>query len=250
MPTQINDFLKSEYNRRRLKNSRYSLRKFALDLNVSAPVMSRILSDKIIVSKRTLKTISNKLALPSNLIEETNASEAKKLMRENGISYLSLEQVKLIKSWYFPAICEAITLPEFKHDTKWLAQKLNITLPMVNECIDLLTECNLISLDSDNKWILKHQEISSLAIQPTKTELMQLQQDFFNRSSQTIKSYPIEERDHSTIVISIDDELLADAKLRIKKFRRQLATYLEKKSKTKKNSVYQLSIGLSPLIKI
>lgn len=250
MSTELNDFLKSEFNRRRLKNSRYSLRKFALDLNVSAPVMSRILNDKIIVSKRALKSISLKLAIPAKLADDSNASGTKNILRENKISYLNLEQIKLIKSWYFPAICEAITLPEFKHDTKWLAQKLNITLAMVNECIDLLTECNLITLDSNNKWILKHHEISSLAIQPTKNELMQLQQDFFNRSSLTIESYPIEERDHSTIVISIDDELLTEAKLRIKKFRRQLATYLEKKSKTKKNSVYQLSIGLSPLIKI
>lgn len=250
MLNKLNDYLKLELNARRLRNRRYSTRKFAKDLNISAAVMSRILNNKITVSKRILETISKKIDIPYDLSKQVLNQTSNRVKQESQIKYLTIDQIKLIKSWYFSAVCEAITLPKFNQDTQWLAKKLCISKDSIDECIEFLFQCDLIKLDKTGQLLLSHKEISSLAIGPTKLELMNLQEDFFKNSTMQIKTCRIEERDHSTIVMSMDRELIDDVKLRIKKFRRELATHIEKKSADNKNSVYQLSIGFSPLIKL
>lgn len=248
MPHHISNFLKQELEVRKLKNKRYSLRKFAYDIKISPTALSRIFNQKIEITPKTLTAIEKKIKIPEHLFQNKTDILQKKHWREKKIRHISVKETEIFKSWKFAAVWEIITLDTFNQDITWIAKRLSTPKKDILQCLDLLLEYNLISF-VNNRWTTNFTEASTLGIASTSQDLINLQVDFLKYSIQSLKNDPVESRDHSAMIIAMDEDLLNDAKLKIKKFRRSLATYLEKKSTGKKNKVYQLTIGFSSLMK-
>jgi len=57
---------------------------------------------------------------------------------------------------------------------------------------------------------------------------------------------PTEEREHSTILLTVDEARLAEAKERIKNFRKELAQFLDA-GRNDQGKTYQISVSMFPV---
>ena len=118
MPSQptYKQFLTSELARRQAKNPRYSLRTFARAIRVSPGNLSRVLSDKAMLSVATVRGICDALGL--------SGSEQRPLFTPAEIDTNVYDQ---IADWYHYAILELTFVEDFRSDPKWIARALNLT---------------------------------------------------------------------------------------------------------------------------
>jgi len=249
VPDSLLRFLKTEFQNRQLRNKRYSLRKYAQDLSVSAAVMSRILSGKIPVSLKTLNKIANKVDVPENLIVQTQLKSQRRSLHERFVVQLTAEEVGIIKQWYFPIILEMLTLTESQKEISEIAEALDLPQQQVQSCIDLLVHKKFVKADVAGQYLTTKESKALAAINKEHEQSSEAQKNHFFRTVSSIDHFHPDDREHSTVFIKANSDVVPDIKNKIKHFKKNLSTYAEKKSRNQSNQVYQLSIGLNPLFR-
>lgn len=247
---QFRFFLNAEFELRKQKNKHYSMRTFAKNIGLSVSVLSRILSDKSQVSLKNLRIVNSKLKLPDGIIELAERSQVvkKKSTATQEITFLSAEKSFLVQTWYFAVIWESFNLNQTHFNAKILAKKLDISVAEVKKCIKLMVDKKLIYKDNHGHWKTDYSKASSMQIENTNLDLKELQIKFFLNSIDAIRKIDISQRDHSTIFIAGDDDIVAEVKQKIDQFRRSIDRLIVKKSDSKSKQVFQLSIGFSPTL--
>lgn len=236
-------YLEKELEARSRKNPRYSLRAFAKSLSVDSSYLSKVLSQKRNLNNKALYSFAEKLNFPKELDFIQDAKQPNHSKPE--LNELSIDQFKVISDWYHYAILEIIHLDEFMPDTHWIAKNLNISYGEAYAAINRLTRLNLLVIDKNGKW-------KSVANTTTKNQLStlalrNLQRQILQKAIEAMENTDFEERDQSSITLCVDKDRLAEAKERIKVFRRELMQFLE--SGKNKDEVYQMSFSLFPITK-
>lgn len=170
----------NELKSRQQKNSKYTLRAFARDLNLSPAYLSQIIQGKKMISLHRVQDISQKLNLSDNEYQKFLETVAK----ENGIKSnarsilapllnqnismtdifedsqkIEMDQIECLKTWYHIAILELTTCENFKSDIKWISKKLKIPQVEVCDAIERLLRLGLLKEDQ-NKWIKTNKKLS------------------------------------------------------------------------------------------
>lgn len=242
-------FLKWEFTNRCRKNPQYSLRSFSKAIGVSHATLSSLLSGHRPFTQKSVAKICLGLNLPKKQMEKflKEFDTKKKRPITSKHSLLSLDTFASISDWYHDAILELTQLDTFKGDIKWIANKLNITRTEASLAVERLVRMEQLSIREDGKWIdCSHfnttnitNDISSFALKNHQKQLLQL-------SLAALESMPRTERDHSSITIAIQKSDLPEVKEKIKRFRLELAEFLESKNKSP-DSVYQFTFSAFPL---
>ncbi len=160
---------------------------------------------------------------------------------------LDRDQFEYFSKWYYPAIRELIGTRRFRNDPAWIAQALNPPIPVqaATRAIGLLLSLRLIerlpdgALRQMDPIVSSGAEIRSLVVRNYHGEMIQ-------KSLRALDLSPANERDISSVTLSIPESLISDLKERIACFRRELLTTIGK-STTPADQVYQLNIQLFPL---
>ncbi|MCO5142014.1 MAG: TIGR02147 family protein [Oligoflexia bacterium] len=244
---ELAKILLSELKIRRQKNTSYSLRAFAAWLELSPSSLSEIIAGKRQVSPKMARKLSERLKLPSEKTHKIIKSIGKRswLPKKSNQSYIQLkkDQFELITSWVHFAILSLLKVDSPEKSIKWMSEKLSISETLAREATQRLIRLHLIAETRPNYFERTSNPISSsdgtldLAIQKSHQETCDIARD-------SVTSFPVDERDFTSITMAIDPKKIPEAKQMIRAFRDRLSSVLED---GEVKDVYRLSIQLFPL---
>lgn len=247
-------FLLDELYRRQKKNPAYSSRAFARDIGVNSSRLSEILSGKVGLSETRAISISERLqmneevkALFIDLVISEDARSA--ITREAAKSriearMLHLQELEdkefsLISNWYYLAILELIQLEGLDHSITSFAAKLSLPEEKVQEGVERLIRLGHIKVEND-RWLPSEPD-STTTTEVASESIRSYHRQILEKASTALEN-PVEKRDFSSMIFSLNSEQLNYAKERLQDFRRTLVKELE--SMPGKDSVYCLSFQL------
>jgi len=162
---------------------------------------------------------------------------------------LEKRQYQYFSRWYIPAIRELVALPGFEPRAKWISEKLSpeITVKEASEALKILEELGLIKKDANNKWRQTDQvlttgpEVQSLFAAAFHEAMMQVAKESINR-------FPAENREISSLTVTISREGFKIIRDKIRKFQDELLKVVTADQKS--DEVYQVNFQLFPLIEV
>jgi uncharacterized protein (TIGR02147 family) len=259
-------FLKDELEKRIHGNSRYSLRAFARDLNITPQALSAVLKYKKGISLETAALIADRLELNpqeasylSDLVTLAHSRSARarqiadyKIKNSSSANeYISLEidAFSIISDWYHTAILELIETSTFKNDPKWISKRLDISLHETTQALGRLKKLELIEEDK-NGHIFRTEVNLSASYGLPSSAIRKMNRQLLLKAADSLESQSLNERNISTITMAIDPERLAEAEKMIIQFRRKLAAFLEQGNRTEVYTFVPALFRISNLDKI
>ncbi|MES2768584.1 MAG: TIGR02147 family protein [Bdellovibrionota bacterium] len=251
------NILKERLADRIKRNSRYSLRAFAKDINMSPGRLSNVLNGKSGLSLDKASTIAQKLDLSEAEAEwfitsvqsqdarsKTKRSEAQRRINALKKTYkdyqqLNLDQFALISEWYHFALIDLMDTKDFKNDTQWMAKRLGISKVEVEVALSRLKSLNFIKEEKNKLSVLVREPSTPSNIPSAAIKLFHRQ--ILEKAITAIDMQSVEERDFSAITMPISKDIMEEAQIKIKNFRREFDKWAQENSKNKKD-VYCISI--------
>ncbi len=246
MGTELARALTDELKRRREKNKSYSLRAFAVWLDLSPSSLSEIITGKRRVSPKLALRLSSRLQLSPDRTNKVIKSVGRRvwLAKKPSQHYMQLkkDQFELIASWTHFAILSLLRVDVPSRTVSWLASKLGVSEVTALESVHRLQRLGLVDENEKNlsrteSPISTPDGITDLAIQAAHIES-------FGLASQAMSLFSVDERDFTSITMAINPKKIPEAKAMIRAFRDRLANVLEDEDATE---AYRLSIQLFPL---
>lgn len=219
------DYLNYEFEVKRMRNNRFSLRAWSKQLGYETPsFVSHILRKERTLKIEVAKRFTSNLKLVGNekkyfellvLFKNSKTVEEKKLyidlldsLRPRKLQTqqnLSLEAFRIIADWYHTAILELVELSDFQSDASWISCKLNneVSSQSIKKAIRRLLKLELLRVASNGRLyrvkenpILIENYIPSEAIRHFHKQMME-------KANAAIENQSIEDRDIRGSMISI-----------------------------------------------
>lgn len=239
---RVTEILKEEFILRCKKNPSYSVRSFAMALNVDHSLLSKIL--------RGQRPLSRKMAL--HMAESLNISIAEMhamidSSEEKYPSQTISEDVFIVMAdWYHFAILELIKTDGFKPSVEYIAQVLDISVFEAESALKRLGRLGFINITDKEIQIIKKNN-NWFDQENTNDARKVLQKQLLKKSLDAIDSVPFEKRNHSGLTISIGSQNFQKYQNEISRFIRVMDEMSE--VSRNKNEVYQLCVSFFPLNK-
>lgn len=246
---ELRNALESVLEERKTKNSSYSLRAFARDLEISPAYLSLILNNKVEVKKDKFVHIINKLFTDPEKqkywLDQINQISERYFYKGHIPHYQNLRS-KIKMTWAHYAILEVFNLSDFEYNSKWMESRVGIQQERIEIIID---ELFMIGALEDINGEVQSRDLSFTNIKDgtTSNDRKTMQKEILEKSIAAIDKIDITERDHTSMTIAIDKSNIDLVKKRIKEFRRELCCELANKSRDKSDSVYQLQFSFFSL---
>lgn len=240
LPGHIADFIKNEFTNRVTKNSKYSMRAFARDLDISPATLTNILKKQSGLSVQQAESIAQKLNL---VLEEkdffhtlnekdfarskTNRSSADaRLYRyETRYNTLTSDTFILIKEWYHLAIMELTKVEGFSEEAEWIAGKLHITVTEAQAAMERLIRLEI--LERVEGRLQPSKDYLIILSKPDSEAVKSFQVTILEKLMASLDNQPRTNRDIASIVMSFNKDQLEEVKEDIKNFRRDLSLKLQ-----------------------
>lgn len=259
--TDYRQYLKDYYHWRKEKDAFFSYRYFGKKISLDSGSLVKILNRSMHLSPKKIPELVHFLQLKGRDAEyletlilfnrATRTSEIKVLWEKLGaLGGVRLRQVEdaqfeFYTEWYYTAIREWIGHHQWKGDLALLARSLRprISMKKAGEAFELLKRLMLIRKNEDGFWEQSEAFITS-AGNLHKKAVRKFQTDTMKLAAEALEKVPPEERNISTLSLSISQEDLPEINERIAEFRRSLM-HLASESENP-DVVYQLNVQLFP----
>jgi uncharacterized protein (TIGR02147 family) len=170
-----------------------------------------------------------------------------KAKRFREIKELEADQYEYFSKWYFSAIRELISLPDFKEDSDWIVARLRgeVTVSQVDAAIECLLRLKLIERTSAGRLkpssgnIASAPEVQSLALFSFHEQMIHLGLNALHQQEADL-------RDISSITLALSKDEIKAIKKMILQFRRKTLSHFETQ-RPKGCQVFQLNFQLFPL---
>ncbi|MBN1575841.1 MAG: TIGR02147 family protein [Chitinispirillaceae bacterium] len=157
-------------------------------------------------------------------------------------------QYEFYKRWYYTAVREILNIKPFRDDYQWLADTVHpaITLSEAKKAVKLLDRLGMIRRDAKEYYRLSEQFVTtgddwqSIAVRSFQKEACSL-------AAQAIDAVPKEERDISTVTVSLNEEGYARMKESFARLRREMVEIAA--SCQTVDRAYQMNLQLFPVSK-
>jgi hypothetical protein len=122
--------LEAEFNRRRARNPRYSLRAFAAHLRTHHATLSQILQNRRRLTPRTIRRLGERLGLTGAEISDSCRAE------------------------HCASIRRLVSDPRFRADSRWIAVMTGVPLDDINRALHWLLYRGELTMAGRNTWTL------------------------------------------------------------------------------------------------
>jgi uncharacterized protein (TIGR02147 family) len=148
--------------------------------------------------------------------------------------------------WYIPAIRELVTHPDFSDDPRWIASVLrpNISVSQAKNALQTLSDLGLIIRDNSGQF-KQTDAVVTTGSGPLGHHIVNYHRTMMVQAAKSLDEVPRDERDISSITLSIREDAIATLKQRIDAFRKELLELAEAYGPV--DRVVQLNIQLFPL---
>lgn len=228
-------WLQEEFSRRCRTNTSFSIRAFAKYLGVDSSALSQILSGKRRVSDKMMERFFTRLESRADFQNKNNKAEP--------YSIIQADVFAVIADWHHFAILDLTLLKGFKSDPCWIASKLDISLSQTQFAIERLKRLGMLA--EKNGKLKKAKSLYSNYIEGASSSAhKEYQRQVIGKALTAIDHCPQEKKDITGITIAANSKKLAEAKEKIKAFRRELCAFMED---GEGDSVYHLTLQLYPV---
>lgn len=231
----------TEFEIRCKKNAAYSIRAYSRDLGIDHTLLSRIINKKREISTAIrLKLCRHfNLDLQNKSIGSLNSSKLSK--------YAFLEEVtfKVISDWTHFAILSLMDTKNFRSNTKWISQRLNICFSKANASLFRLEELGFIDRSDNESWKLIKNSTNWSNYKSTNIAKMEFQKEILNKAKYAVDNVKFEDRLNSSLMVSINKDCLEQVKEKIELFKESLNQFIEEQGEH--DEVYQFSFSMFPL---
>ena len=257
--TNYRDIIKNELKKRCEKNSRYSLRAFARDLDLAPSRLSEVLNARTGLSREKAEEIATHLGMNSDekeffctLVESEHARSeidrelAKtKLAKFHSKSYSSLEvdHFKVVSDWYHFAILQLTQVKDFQSDQRWIASALGISEIEVKLAIERLVRLEYLAIKR-KKYILTENYAHVSSATPSGS-LRKFHRQILQKAIDAIDLQSIDQRDLGAMIMSVNAKDIPAIKEKIRDFRKELNHFTQQNSN--RNTLYCVSTQLFEL---
>lgn len=249
--------LKDEFIRRQRGNPRYSLRAFALDMGLSAPVVSQVFKEQIRIPKNKAEAVADKLNLTPTLrqkfiqsIHRPRRSGSLKTLKkrlettEDNHHLLSEERdFKIIAEWEHYALFSLMDTVDFRADIEWISKRLSISTIRARDVVQRLIEADLI-IWNENGQLIKKVDVITTTKEIPSAALRMAHLDELKLAAQAQENVPTGERHITSLSMAISKDDLEEVKLYHQEFINKL---LEIEKRTRQEEVYQFCFQAFPL---
>lgn len=256
-------FLERELEARQRKNSSYSLRAFARDLEMPPSKLSEVLRGLRGVSRQTARNIVQKIGLSEsegvifmNLvdfhqsknkrIQEAAREELRRLSAADEYGELSLERFKIIADWYHFAILELTEIDGFESHPSWIAGRLGISTKEAEAAIARLEDFGLLERTRSGGLKQTHRNLATPSGIPSR-EIREHHSQILAKADAALTNVEVAERDFSAITLAFHSEQMPEIRRELKAMRRRIGKVAQ--NSQKKDRVYCFSIQFFPMDK-
>lgn len=238
--------LQQELIRRTSANPRYSARALARALQVDFSTLCKLLNGKRPIGRNVIIRLGTRMGLGTEQIQ-TYVDRGSAARADRGrYRRLAPDVFATIADWQHHALLELTRVDGFAPDAAWAARALGLPRSEIEASLERLRRAGLLEITAAGEWIdLSGGRTTTLPATRTSTALRRLQNQLLAKAGAALEEIPIEERDQSSITLAIDAARIPEAKLRIARFRRELAQFLGRGEK--RQAVYAMTISLFPL---
>jgi uncharacterized protein (TIGR02147 family) len=185
-----------------------------------------------------------------SVVSSDGGSISKRRTRQKQFNRMAIDVFNVISDWYHDAILELSRTRGFRTTPAYISRRLGITVTEARAAIERLQRVGLIEVNDDGTWTeTLGDNTTTINIDYTNAALRGLQKQVLEHSLRALESIPKQLRDHTCMTMAINMEDLPEAKSRIKSFRQDLMSYLQRNG-SRPNEVYQLAVSLYPLTKL
>ncbi len=253
-------YIKKEYQAKRARNPKYSMRAFARDLDFKPTVLSDILKGRYGISVSKAKQLTKKFQWTEeqsdyfcDLVEyqhgrsSTRRQTALKRLQSKGANYLTIDrsQYEVITHWQYFAILQLTLLKDYQDNANWIADQLGLRVPVVKLCLEQLKLLNLLVQNQDGRWIAAAN--NTVSQKHIGNSIHQFQESIFQIEAKSFTTTPKELRHFANLVVALDNSRINEFKKIITRFCLDLNENASQGNL--KNEVYCFTVGLFPLSK-
>ncbi|MCQ2061937.1 MAG: DUF4423 domain-containing protein [Fibrobacter sp.] len=256
------DFLKDFYERRKAEMPFYSYRMMGDKLGLDSSYLYRVLQKKQHLPAHALPAAKEILALSGrqaeyfDLLFSAAISKDKNKQEELMAKALSLRDVerhslqaaelKLLENWWIPAVRAYLDLNGGVVNIKQIAKDIcpPITEEQATEAIEILKEVGLVKKLASGKLALTEAHLTVGGPEKAKA-VRNFQRQVLGLASDALENVPVNERNISTLTLSVDPSCFEDLGDMLREFRR----LVQKRVDESKNPdrVMQLSMAFYPV---
>ncbi|SMF83503.1 TIGR02147 family protein [Pseudobacteriovorax antillogorgiicola] len=239
--------LEDIFNDRLTKRNKYSLRKYAEDLNLSPSFLGRILKGKRRLSLEKAFEIADRLGLDSKkreLFFNYVRSPSDTFKKDNRIDpkYLTENAFTIVSVWYHYAITELTYKPGFDNTIDQIADSLGISKGNAKMAVDRLLRVKMLSRDQNGRLVKTNQNFATKDI-PSEA-LRSRHKQVLEKAHRAIDSQDFDERINTGMTFCIDKKKIPEARKKIFDFVQEMSVLMENGDK---DEVYELSVSLFSL---
>lgn len=197
----------------------------SMDMKEKQYLMLLVQLEKANKKKKDTKEILEKIA-------ELNAGS-------NSIS-LGLKEFSAISEWYFLAIKQLISTPNFVEDEDWIFKKLRkkVTPSQIKNALNIMMEMETIGRDENGKLVVLKEGLLTTNDVPSSA-IKRHHFGMINRALEAIEEQSVKERQVTSVTMKVKPEDVDAAKKYIFDF---IKDFNEKFSTTEADDLYQLNM--------
>lgn len=255
----LSEILSTIFDRRRNKNTSYSLRAFARDIQLSPSRLSEVLNGAkglnadtahLIATHLKLKPQEKKFFLDTILayasrnkqVRELAKERIEKLRRSKLLLELQVDQFKIIADWYHPAILELTQLSTFENNYHWIANKLGLTYAQTKTAVERLKKVGLIQILADGQWQVNPDAYQTFS--KSSSAVKQFHTEVLEKSLHSVKNDLPNDREMQAMILAIPKSELSNFSAKMRDFLREC---WEDINGIPKDELYSFSIQLTPI---
>lgn len=246
MEITVKSLLMQELAKRQARNSSYSLRAFARDLDIGSTTLSDVMGGRRSLSKTNLEKVMERL-LVSPLERELLWAEYKQGSSKVEIDERLMMQedtFRLISDWYYLAIMNLAKLDENRANPSWIAKRLGITEDDAEYALERLLRMGLLKKNRNRlvrtDKMQTSKDVPSAAIRKHHNQNLHLAEQSLHRD-------PVEKRQFYSMTVAVNPEKLPLVQDVIFKARKKIEDLLQDGPLSE---VYTFSFQLFPLTKL
>lgn len=243
----IQTLLREELGKIQMHNPAFSARSFARKLGIAPSTINEVLNGKRSVSKKLAIKIMEKLAIDPKTQSTVLTKFDKKKMspdtnKDMEFTTVAMDQYRSISEWYHFAILSLAETSDYRHDSNWIAKRLNIKITEAVQALDRLERLGMLQV-KDNKLVTAPcnyhttDHVNNLALRAAHAHNLEL-------AKRSLEKDSIDQRDFCSMTMAIDPQKIPLAKQMIRDFRNKLCQFLEADEQTE---VYKICFQLFPL---
>ncbi len=240
---RVIETLKEELEKRRRKNSRYSLRAFAKSLGISSSRLSEYLSGKRRPTLLVTRQIAPRIGLEPNDVRELLVTQIDDVLQsDRSFHQFEEDEFRLIADWVHYAILSLLETRRRITSPEQVANALSVSTPEAREALDRLLRLGLVQ-KKYGTWKCTGRDFTTTTDQ-VSSAIQRAHRQYLEQAISAINVVDVNSRDFSAVTIATTPEKMTEAKRRIERFRRDLMRFLESGEKTE---VFRLQIQLLPV---